>query len=237
MLGSEFDFGADASDGAGYRRARHRRQHADRRVHGVKTHTGRRPAGGPRSAHTVCHRGSPRRPGAGSDAARRLDERGIGWLALICRLTGQVGVGEVFDSGSQPGRPGGATRTGSCRAGQRTRRAYARGRRRAVRALHVEPRPYGITDDSWLRRPPSLRSRCVVNDGVRGFLEEEPAKVHALERAMERRPDGVSTTRSATRSPGFNDATGGVAQRRAAGRRCAHRPGLGWLPSTDRRPN
>ena len=42
----------------------------------------------------------------------------------------------------------------------------------------------------------------------RGFLEEEPAKVRAPERPVQRRPDGVSTTRSATRSPGFNDATG-----------------------------
>ena len=41
---------------------------------------------------------------------------------------------------------------------------------------------------------------------VRRFLEEEPAKVHAPERPLQRRPDPVSTTRSTTRRAGPNRA-------------------------------
>ena len=49
-----------------------------------------------------------------------------------------------------------------------------------------------------------------------------------------------STTAGRRFNDAFSDAVArlqrrdwGVAQRRAAGRRCAHRQGLGWLPSTD----
>ena len=53
---------------------------------------------------------------------------------------------------------------------------------------------------------PNSRSLAGVARRVRRFLEEEPAKVHAPERPLQRRPGPVSTTRSTTRRAGPNRA-------------------------------
>ena len=77
-------------------------------------------------------------------------------------------------------------------------------------ATAAGPRPVGRSGRAggWRGRSTWSNSRSLswVARRVRRFLEEEPAKVHAPERPLQRRPGPVSTTRSTTRRAGPNRA-------------------------------
>ena len=108
----------------------------------VNTHTGRRPAGGPRSAQKMSLRATTQEwseqrvvERTGRDGGRRADAR--------TRSEAGDRPPRVLRRRAPLARHGAAVLIGWCRGRRPMRRVVRRDRRRVERALHVEPSPYG----------------------------------------------------------------------------------------------